>query len=150
MLGLEIVFWHWLALGVFLLIVELLAPGMFFLWMAQAAEITGFLLWLFPRMEWEFQIALFSVLSVLGIALARRFFKRHIIETDQPLLNRRSAQYVGRVFTLEQPIINGEGKIRVDDSSWKIRGEDIPVGTKVKVIGAEGVILLVEPFSPEL
>jgi len=143
-MGSEIVFWHWLALGVFLLIVELLAPGMFFLWMAQAAAITGVLLFFFPGLGWETQITVFSVLSVLGIAIARRFFKRHPIESDQPLLNRRTAQYVGRVFTLDRPIVNGQGKIKVDDSTWKIRGEDCAAGMRVRVVDADSVVLIVE------
>ncbi len=141
---LEFVFWHWLAFAAFLLIVELLAPGMFFLWMAQAALVTGILLYVFPAMDWEIQLFIFSVFSVLGIALARRFFKRHPTLSEQPLLNRRTAHYMGRVFTLEQPIVNGQGKIKVDDSSWKVRGEDCPAGTRVKVVGADSVVLIVE------
>ena len=143
-MGFDIVFWHWLAFGLFLLTVELLAPGMFFLWMAQAAGVTGLLLFVFPGMGWELQTGVFSVLSVVGIALARRFFKRHPIESDQPLLNRRTAQYIGRVFTLEQPIVNGQGKIKVDDSNWKIRGEDCEAGTRVIVVDADSVVLLVK------
>jgi hypothetical protein len=140
----ELVFWHWLAIGVFLLIVELLAPGMFFLWMAQAAGLTGLLLFFAPALGWEVQVTVFSVLSVLGVAVARRFFKRHPIESDQPLLNRRTAQYIGRVFTLERPIVNGQGKIKVDDSSWKIRGEDCEAGTRVVVVDADSVVLIVK------
>ncbi len=143
-MGVEIVFWHWLALGAFLLIVELLAPGMFFLWMAEAAAVTGLLLFVFPSMGLELQLTIFSVLSVVSIAVARRFFKRHPIESDQPLLDRRAAQYVGRVFTLDRPIVNGQGKIRVDDSTWKVRGNDCGAGTRVRVIGADGVVLIVE------
>ncbi len=147
-MGFDIVFWHWLAFGVFLLIVELLAPGMFFLWMAQAAGITGLLLFFLPGLGWEIQTTIFSVLAVLGVAVARRFFKRHPIESDQPLLNRRTAQYIGRVFTLDRPIVNGRGKIKVDDSTWKIRGEDCEAGTRVRVVDADSVVLVVEKVEP--
>jgi len=140
----EFFFWDWLALAVFLLIVELLAPGMFFLWMAQASLVTGLLLFFFPVMGWEIQVLIFSVFTVVGIVYARRFFKRHPTVSDQPLLNRRTAQYIGRIFTLDQPIVNGQGKIKVDDSTWKIRGEDCPAGTRVKVVGADSVVLIVE------
>jgi hypothetical protein len=146
-MGFEIVFWHWLAFGIFLLIVELLAPGMFFLWMAQAAAVTGLLLFLLPSMGWETQTMIFSVLAVLGVAVARRFFKRHPIESDQPLLNRRTAQYIGRVFTLTQPIVNGQGKIKVDDSTWKIRGEDCETGSRVRVVDVDSVVLIVEKLD---
>jgi membrane protein implicated in regulation of membrane protease activity len=143
-MGSEIVFWHWLAIGLLLLIVELLAPGMFFLWMAQAAGVTGLLLFLMPGMGWEMQATVFSVLSVLGVGVARRFFKLNPIQSDQPLLNRRTAQYIGRVFTLSQPIVNGLGKIKVDDSTWKVRGEDSPAGTQVIVVDADSVVLIVK------
>lgn len=139
-----IVFWHWWALGVLLLIVELLVPGMFFLWMAESALMVGAALWLVPAMDWEYQLILFSVLSIVSIAVFRRYLRKHPIATDRPLLNRRAAQYIGRVFTLDEPIVNGRGKIRVDDSIWRVEGEDSEPGTRVRVTEAEGVILKVE------
>ncbi len=141
---LDIVFWHWWSLGAILLIVELLAPGMFFIWMGESAFVVGALLWFFPGMEPESQIMIFSALSVLNILVFRRFLKRHPIQSDRPLLNQRTAGYVGRVFMLEEPIINGRGKIRVDDSTWRVEGEDCPAGARVRVTDAEGVILKVE------
>ncbi|MGZ8216944.1 NfeD family protein [Methylomagnum sp.] len=143
-MGLAIVFWHWWALGVVLLIVELLVPGMFFIWMAESAFIVGAVLWIFPAVGWEHQLILFSVLSMVSIAAFRRYLKKYPIATDRPLLNRRAAQYVGRVFTLEEPIVNGRGKIRVDDSIWRVEGEDSGSGAKVRVTEAEGVVLKVE------
>lgn len=147
-MGFDIVFWHWWGFGAFLLIVELLVPGMFFLWMAEAAVVTGLLLLIIPTLGWEYQLISFSVLSVMSIIVFRKFLNKHPIETDQPLLNRRAAQYVGRVFTLEHAIVNGQGKIRVDDSTWKIRGNDCEAGSKVRVVSAEGVILRVEIIKP--
>ena len=73
------------------------------------------------------------------------WLKRHPTETDQPRLNRRGEQYLGRVFTLEHPVVNGLGKIRVDDSTWKISGPDCSEGTQVRVVGVDGVVLRVEP-----
>jgi membrane protein implicated in regulation of membrane protease activity len=143
-MGFEIVFWHWWAFGVFLLIVELLAPGMFFLWMAESAFVVGVIKLIVPTLGWEYQLIFFSVLSIVSIAVFRLFLKKHPIESDQPLLNRRAAQYVGRLFTLEDPIVNGQGRIRVDDSTWKVQGEDCEPGSKVRVVAAEGVVLKVE------
>jgi len=140
----EIIFWHWWSLGAILLIVELLAPGMFFLWMGESAFVVGAVIWLFPGMDEEYQVMLFSVLSVISIIAARRFLKRRPIESDRPFLNQRTAQYIGRVFTLEEAIVNGRGKIRVDDSSWRVEGADCPAGAKVRVMDAEGVILKVQ------
>lgn len=141
---LPIVFWHWWALGVLLLIVELLLPGMFFIWMAEGAFVVGSILWGIPTLALEYQLMLFSVLSLVSIVVFRRYLRRHPIQSDRPLLNRRADQYVGQVFTLEHPIVNGRGKIRVDDSTWRVQGEDCGIGMRVRVIEAEGVILKVE------
>jgi hypothetical protein len=104
----------------------------------------GASLWLVPTLDTEYQVMLFSALSLLSILVFRRFLKWRPIISDHPLLNQRTAQYVGRVFTLEEPIVNGRGKIRVDDSSWRVEGEDCAAGARVRVIDAEGVILKVE------
>ena len=140
----SIVFWHWWAFGVFLLIVELLAPGMFFIWMAESAFITGIIILIVPAFSFEYQLIAFSLISIFSIAFFRRILKRYPIETDRPLLNQRAAQYIGRTFTLDQPMIDGHGKIRVDDTIWKIQGDDGKIGDKIRVIAAEGIILKVE------
>jgi len=72
------------------------------------------------------------------------FEKKHPITTDHPLLNKRGQQYIGRVFSLYKPIENGEGKIKVDDSIWKVHGEDCDISTKVKVIAVRGTVFDVE------
>ena len=137
-------FWHWFIFAVGLLILELFAPGAFFLWMGIAAAIVGALLWLIPGMGWELQLMIFAVLSVVTIIWWRKRMDKNPVVSDQPNLNRRGQQYVGRTFTLDEPIVNGLGKIHVDDSTWKIEGNDCPAGTKITVTGVDGVILKVE------
>lgn len=137
-------FWHWFIFAVSLLILEIFAPGTFFLWMGIAAAIVGALLWLIPGMSWEIQIIIFAVLSVATIVWWRKRMTDNPTESDQPNLNRRGQQYVGRTFTLDEPIVNGNGKIHVDDSTWKVEGKDCPEGTQVTVTGVDGVILKVE------
>jgi membrane protein implicated in regulation of membrane protease activity len=65
--------------------------------------------------------------------------------SDHPVLNRRGEQYVGRQFTLEQPIVNGRGSVKVDDTVWRVAGPDLPAGARFTVRGADGATLLVEP-----
>ncbi|WP_333874393.1 NfeD family protein [Methylobacter sp.] len=144
MAELEIVFWNWWVLALILLVVELLAPGFFFLWMAASGFITGCLLFLIPAIGMELQVAIFSVLSVVLITAWKLYSKKHPITTDHPLLNKRGAQYIGRIFSLYKPIENGEGKIKVDDSIWKVHGEDCDINTRVKVIAVRGTVFDVE------
>jgi inner membrane protein len=139
-----LVFWHWWILGIGLVVLEVLAPGVIFLWVGIGAGLTGLILLVQPTMAWEVQLVLFGVLSVVSGIAGRVWVSRHPTESDQPLLNQRGAQYVGRTFTLEEPITDGTGKVKVDDSIWRIVGEDAPVGSKVKVVGSEGASLMVE------
>jgi inner membrane protein len=137
-------FWHWWVLGIGLIVLEVLSPGVFFLWIGIAAVLVGLLLLGLPHLTWEWQLLAFALFSVAAIALQRAWLVRHPIETDRPTLNRRGAQYLGRVFTLDAPIVDGVGKIRVDDTTWKVRGQDCPGGTKITVTGVDGVVLLVD------
>jgi len=137
-------FWHWWIIAVVLVIIEILAPTFFALWMAIAAFLTGVALFLMPEMQWEYQVFLFATLSVISIVVWRHYYSKNPIATDEPLLNRRGEQYIGRVITLKEPIIDGQGKVQVDDSTWKIEGKDCPSGTKIKVVSVNNVLFQVE------
>ncbi len=138
---LEPVYWNWWLLGVALMAIEAVVPGFFFLWMGVAALLVGLLLTLLP-MAWTYQVMLFAVLSVGSIVAWRLRLRRHPTQTQDSLLNRRGHQYVGRVFTLDAPVVNGYGKIRVDDSTWKVVvNQDCPAGARLRIVGADGVIL---------
>ena len=143
----EITFWHWWVLAIVLVILEVFAPGAIFLWLGVAAGVVGVILWVMPAVSWEWQFLIFSVISVLSIVLWRNHLKEHPTETDQPRLNRRGEQYVGRTFTLDEPIVNGIGKIRVDDTTWKVSGKDCDAVSQVKVTGVDGVVLTVESLD---
>lgn len=144
----QLSYWHWLVLGVVLVILEIFSPGVFFLWLGIAAGLVGLVLFVLPNIGWPTQLLLFALFSLLSVVASRRYLNRHPIETDEPTLNRRGEQYVGRRFTLSAPIVNGTGKIRVDDSTWKIRGPECPAGSRVRVTGVEGVVLTVECETP--
>ncbi|MBS4052983.1 NfeD family protein [Methylomonas rivi] len=141
---LEIVFWYWWVLAVGFLAVELLAPGFFFLWLAVSAFVVGSVLLMIPAASFEVQLLLFSLLAVTSILVWRRYVSAKAQESDQPLLNQRGAQYIGRIFNVVTAIENGQGKIKVGDSLWLVRGEDCPVGSKVKVVAVKGAVFEVE------
>lgn len=140
----SIVFWHWWILAGLLLILELTAPAFFFLWLAIAAAAVGLILLVFPSLGIETQLVLFAIASIVSVIAWRKYRETRPITTDQPNLNRRGHQYIGRVFSLTHPIDNGVGKVTVDDSTWKIKGPDLPAGTHIKITGVDGVVFTVE------
>lgn len=139
----EILYWHWLSLGLVFIMFEMLAPGASMLWMGAAAIINGVITWLFPTMEWQWQVICFGLLGVTAVVGSRRWLRRSFHDGD-PTLNRRSARLVGRVTVLETAIENGQGRARIDDSSWVVVGPDMPAGSKVRIIAADGATLQVE------
>jgi len=95
-----------------------------------------------PELAWTYQVLLFAVLSVGSIIAWQLWLRRHPTRTEDPLLNRRGHQYIGRLFTLDAPAVNGHGKIRVDDTTWKVLVErDCPAGTRLRIVGGDGVML---------
>lgn len=138
-------FWHWLILGIALTVLETVAPGVVFLWMGIAAGLTGLIVLTIDGLSWQIQTLLFAALSVVSVVSGRLWLRHRPTATDHPTLNRRGEQHIGHVFTLDAPIVNGVGKIRVGDATWKVTGADLPAGTRVKVVAAEGTILRVEP-----
>lgn len=142
----DIQFWHWLILGLVLLGLETLVPGTFFLWSGIAGLITGILSWLIP-MPWQLQTVIFAVLSLASFFVFRKWWKGRKAEEVPRTLNRRGESYIGRRFTLAEPIINGIGRLNVDDSQWRVEGLDTPAGEQVEVTAVNGATLHVEATS---
>jgi membrane protein implicated in regulation of membrane protease activity len=140
----QIEFWHWLIAAVVMIIIEMVLPAAYFLWMGISAFVVGLSIYVIPDMPVLIQVIIFGVLSVVCLVLYKRHKKSNPNVNDQPNLNRRGEQYVGRSFTLEEAIVNGVGKIKVDDSTWKVKGSDMPVGMKVRVMSVDGTVFNVE------
>jgi inner membrane protein len=136
--------WDWFIAGGVLLVLEVVAPGVFMLWLGLAAILVGALS-LVIDWPWQAQFVAFAVFSLAAIPLWRRLAHSVGKPTDQPFLNRRTASYVGRVFTLERPIVDGIGTIGIDDTVWRVTGPDAPAGSRVKVTRVDGAALHVEP-----
>ena len=138
-------FWHWWILAAIFAGIEILAPGVFFIWLGAAAAVTGLIALVIPGMGWEIEALIFAVLAVLSVVGWRNYIKRAKAKDDPAaMLNRRGDQMIGRTAVLSEPIQNGRGKARIDDSVWRVEGTDLPVGTQVKVTGVDGAILKVE------
>ena len=140
---LPVSYWHWWVLALALLILEALVSGFFLLWLSIAAGFVGLTLLLYPELSWQAQLLIFALLAVASIAGFRLFLRKRPPTSDQPALNRRGRQYVGRSFTLDEPILNGVGKMRVDDTVWRVVGDDMRKGERVVVESVEGNALRV-------
>jgi membrane protein implicated in regulation of membrane protease activity len=135
--------WSWLILGLVLMGLELLAPGVFLFWLGLAALLVGLLSFaLHP--SWQMQILMFAVFAACAVPLWRRVARSgQAVSPSNPFLNKRADALVGRVFTLEKPIIDGSGTVKIDDTVWRVAGPDTPAGSRVKIVQADGASLTV-------
>ncbi len=139
--------WNWVVLGFILLLLELIFPGVFFVWFGLGALLTALVSLLFYHLpwvaSWEVEVIFFLIFSIIMVLIGRNFFRRDR-ETDEPLLNRRTDQIIGKRVVLEEPVRDGKGRIRVDDTIWRIKGPDLPEGTEVKVIAFDNGVFTIE------
>ena len=140
--------WGWLVVALVVSAVELIAPVTYFLWIGAAAAVTALVVFVVPDLSWQAQSVIFSVLAVASVILSRKYLVKRQTVSEQPGLNRRAEQYIGRKVTLGEAMEQGEGKVRMDDTHWKVRGPELAAGTEVRIKGAIGSVLEVEPLSP--
>jgi len=138
--------WNWLIAGLVLLGIELLAPGIFMLWLGIAAIAVGLISFAIDW-SWQAQVITFAVLSLAMVPLWRRFAAKSREDENNVFLNRRAAELVGREFTLDKPIVGGVGSVRVDDTVWRVTGPDCAAGARVRIVKAHGASLSAEPVS---
>jgi inner membrane protein len=135
----------WLILAAVLAITELLVPGIFLVFVAAGAAVTGVVTLIIPDFALTFQVMVFVVASSAAVALGRRWYINNPVPSADPLLNDRVARLIGEVVTVVEPISAGKGKVRVGDGEWLASGPDAPAGTHVRIVGAVGTSLTVEP-----
>lgn len=137
--------WYWLALGLILAVAEMAIPGLFLIWLAGAAIVTGLVAWMLP-FSVPLQVVLFAALAIIAVYSGRRYLSDNPVVEADPLMNRRGARLVGEVAVVTQPIVAGSGRVHFGDSEWNAKGADTPSGERVKIVGSDGVTLLVEPL----
>jgi membrane protein implicated in regulation of membrane protease activity len=134
--------WNWLIFGFILMALELAAPGVFLFWFGLAALLVGLVSFAL-HLLWQIQLLMFAAFALAAVPLWRRFAPSRRASQSNPYLNRRAAALLGRVFTLEKPIIDGSGTVRIDDTVWRVAGPDTPAGSRVKVVRVDGPNLTV-------
>lgn len=136
--------WNWLILAVILFVLETIVPGVHFLWFGLAAIITAGVAFT-TDLAWQWEVLIFGVLSLITVFGVRRFADPHANDTDEPSLNVRGSQYVGREVTVENSISSGRGRVRVGDTIWAAEGPDAPAGARVRITAVQGTVFKVEP-----
>jgi membrane protein implicated in regulation of membrane protease activity len=132
--------WNWFILAGLLMIGELAAPGTYLLWLGFAAAATG-LFALALDTGWQVQVVVFAAFALVAVLIGYRVRPKADQASDRPFLNRRAEALVGRNFTLDEPISGGVGRVRVDDTVWRVEGTDAPAGSRVVVERVEGATL---------
>lgn len=135
----------WLILAAVLAITELLVPGIFLVFVAAGAAVTGVATLIIPEFALLFQVAVFIVATSAAVGIGRRWYVDNPVPSADPLLNDRVARLIGEVVTVVEPIEAGKGKVRVGDGEWLACGPDAPAGARVRITGASGTSLNVEP-----
>jgi membrane protein implicated in regulation of membrane protease activity len=136
--------WGWWIFALVLFGIELLAPGVFFLWLGLAAVVVGFIAFVLPDLGWQMDFIIFAVLGVISAVVGRRYWKPTSGDSTDPTLNQRGVQYIGQVYVLQTAIENGHGRMMVGDGSWLVSGPEMPMGARVRVTGVDGARLMVE------
>lgn len=146
----EIVFnhWFWFVLLLILGAFEMMMPGVIFIWLAIASGAVGGIVYVFPKLDWQYQFVIFSVLGLVSVFGGRSYLKRHPVVSDDENLNNRGARFVGNSYTLVQDMKNGGGKIRIGDTLWNVEGDfEAREGDDVRVKSASGIDLVVEKIE---
>ena len=141
--------WLWLVGAAVFGIAELLMPGVFLIWLAAAAALTGFAA-LLLGIPLAFQFAIFALLAIGAVYSGRRWYAAHPVTSSDPMLNDRPARLVGETVLVVGEIRHGHGRVRIGDGVWEARGPDTPAGAMVRVTGAQGTCLTVETEQERL
>ena len=150
MWGLAMHYWWWV-LALLLIAGEVMAPGVFLLWIGIAAAVMGVVTWVIPGLGVLTQAVLFIVLAAVSCVVYWQWLRPRLARHDDPAartLSRRGEQMLGRRYVLSEPIVNGRGKARVADGQWLVEGPDLPLGAEVEVIAVEGALLKVRAVTP--
>jgi len=141
----DLVYWHWLVLGFLLLILEMLAPGAILMWFGAGALLVGGLLYVFPDMIWEWQVFIFSVFSLASVFVWKKYSKSNPNDnTESGTLSQRGKSLIGRKVPLVEAITNGVGRVQIDDTFWRVEGNDLEINTLVIITDADGASLKVK------
>ena len=93
------------------------------------------------------QLAVFVVVTALSIFQIRPFALRYLHKADEERVSNGDA-LIGQIGKVSETIkANGYGRVAIGGDDWKAVASDdseIAVGTRVKVVSRESIIITVE------
>ena len=135
--------WFWWIVAGILLLLELMTPGVFAMWLALAAASVGITDYFFD-LNWQLELLIFAAFALVYVYLARPWYSKSKLQnSDQPNLNQRIYSFVGKSYVLHEPIVDGEGKLDIEGTRWDVLGPNLAKGATVKVTAVEGMKLRV-------
>ncbi len=137
----------WLIVAVLLGISELAVPGVFLVFLAIAAAVTGIAVFSLPALPLAAQLGAFAVWSAVTVLIGKRWYQDYPVEAGDSMLNDRAARMVGEIVTVETAIVDGHGRVMVGDGSWQARGDDAVAGAMVQIVAVIDGIVIVEPLA---
>jgi membrane protein implicated in regulation of membrane protease activity len=135
--------WVWLIAAAVLAGAEILAPGVFLIFLAGAAALTGIIAAL--GLPLAVQLGLFPLFSLATMWFGKEYYARNPIASSDPLLNDRMARHIGETVIVVDAIEGGAGRVKLGDSVWAAKGPDAKIGARMRIVGAQGTSLRVEP-----
>lgn len=136
----------WLIAALLLAIAELAVPGVFLIFLAIAAAVTGAAALALPDLPLPAQLAAFAVWSIVTVLIGRRWYRDYPVAGSDAGLNDPARRLLGTSATVEIAIEHGSGRVRIGDGSWPARGPDLPAGAAVRIVAVDGGIIQVEPL----
>ncbi|MDH5694240.1 MAG: NfeD family protein [Gammaproteobacteria bacterium] len=137
--------WHWWVLALCLVVLEGMFPWGLFTGAAVAAGILGGLLAAEIVFPITTQLGMFAGITTLVSGPLYFVLRKNKEQTEKGAL--KAKKYVGQVFNLTVPVQNGFGEVEIDGHHWELKGPDMKIGTRVKVVGVDANMLVVLPIN---
>jgi len=139
----------WLALAALLALAEIFVPGVFLIWVAAAAAVTG-IVSVFIDLTIAGQLTLFGISTIASVLLGRRWYLTNIVKSEDPLLNNKAARLIGTSVTVVKSINATSGRVKVGDSEWPARGPALKKGETARIVDVTNGVLILEETAKEL
>ena len=135
--------WFWWIVAGVLLLLELMTPGVFSMWLAFAAASVGITDY-FIDLSWQLELLAFAGFSLVYVYLARPWYSKSKLQnSDQPNLNQRIYGFVGKSFVLANPSSMARANSILKEPAGTCLGPNLAKGATVRVTAVEGMKLRV-------